>query len=254
VAASGSAGTLGAGDYLNQRHRDCRIVVGEALQCPTLLMNGFGGHRIEGIGDKHVPWIHNVRNTDMVVAIDDAKPLALLRLFNEPAGRDALARGGLADDFIAGLPLLGLSSIANLLVSIKVARYYELGRHDVILMPLTDSAELYESRLGQASRALGAYDDRRAIVDWERHLLGTAVDHVKELTFVDRKAIHNLKYFTWVEQQGKAVGELNALWSPEFWADLQAQLPEWDRAIEAFNRDTGVLERLRGSQSLTDRG
>jgi cysteine synthase len=245
VATSGSAGTLGAGDYLKQRHRDCRIVAGEALQCPTLLMNGFGGHRIEGIGDKHVPWIHNVRNTDMVVAIDDAKPLAILRLFNEPAGRDALLGGGVPERLIGRLPLLGLSSIANLIASIKVARYHELGRHDLILTPLTDSAELYGSRVTESARVTGGYDERRAVADWERHLLGTTVDHVKELTFVDRKAIHNLKYFTWVEQQGKAVDELNALWSTEFWTDTQAQLPEWDRAIEAFNRETGALERLR---------
>jgi hypothetical protein len=149
------------------------------------------------------------------------------------------------DDLVERLPLLGLSSIANLIASIKVARYYELGRRDVVLTSLTDSAELYESRLGELTRATGAYDDRRAIVHWERHLLGTTVDHVKELTFADRKAIHNLKYFTWVEQQGRALDELNALWSAEFWADMQAQLPEWDPAIEAFNRETGVLERLR---------
>jgi cysteine synthase len=67
---------------------------------------------------------------------------------------------------------------------------------------------------------------------------------VKELTYPDRKAIHNLKYFTWVEQQGKTVVELEALWSPGFWRDLQAQLPGWDAAIEAFNRETGVLSQI----------
>ena len=59
-----------------------KLGVGEALQCPTILENGFGGHRIEGIGDKHIPWIHNVKNTDMAIAIDDEDSQRLLRLFN----------------------------------------------------------------------------------------------------------------------------------------------------------------------------
>ncbi|MCH9007516.1 pyridoxal-phosphate dependent enzyme, partial [candidate division KSB1 bacterium] len=86
VSSTGSAGTIACGDYLKQQFPQSKIVAAEALQCPTLLQNGYGGHRIEGIGDKHVPWIHNVRNTDMVVAVDDAACMNLIRLFNEPAG------------------------------------------------------------------------------------------------------------------------------------------------------------------------
>ena len=66
VSATGSGGTLGAGDYLKERF-GARIVAVEALECPTLLYNGFGEHNIQGIGDKHVPLIHNVMNTDLVV-------------------------------------------------------------------------------------------------------------------------------------------------------------------------------------------
>ena len=240
VGATGSAGTLAAGDYLKQRFPGATITAAEALQCPTLLACGFGGHRIEGIGDKHVPWIHNVRNTDLVTAIDDEAPMRLLRLFNEPAGHETLLGRGVAYDLVACLPLLGISSIANLLAAVKTARHFELGDDDVVLTCFTDSAAMYRTRLAELEAERGAYATRQAEVDLERFLLGATTDHLRELTHPERKAIHNLKYFTWVEQQGRTVAELDALWSPGFWTDLQAQLPEWDRAIEAFNQEAGV--------------
>jgi cysteine synthase len=240
VGASGSAGTLGAGDFLKRAFPGCTTTVAEALQCPTLLASGFGGHRIEGIGDKHVPWIHNVRTTDFIAAIDDEATMRLLRVFNEPAGHAALLARGVAYDLVNQLPLLGISSICNLLAAIKTARHYELNADDVIVTCFTDSAALYQTRLVELTDERGTYTERQAEIDFERYLLGATTDHVKELTYPDRKAIHNLKYFTWVEQQGKTVSELNALWSPSFWTDLQAQLPAWDQAIEAFNRDCGA--------------
>ncbi len=239
VGATGSAGTLAAGDFLKSRFPGCRIAAAEALQCPTLLQAGFGEHRIEGIGDKHVPWIHNVRNTDVVTAIDDEATLCLLRLFNEPAGHEVLARRGVDSAVLESLPLLGISSICNLLASIKVARYFELDRNDVILMSFTDSAELYQSRLQELAER-GPYRELDAVIDDERYLLATATDHLRELRYGERKAIHNLKYFTWVEQQHKTSADLDALWSPSFWHDVASQGPEWDAAITAFNRDTGV--------------
>jgi cysteine synthase len=244
VGATGSAGTLAAGDYLKDAFPGCTITVAEALQCPTLLATGFGDHRIEGIGDKHVPWIHNVRATDLVTAIDDEATMRLLRLFNEPAGGAVLARRGVPEATVAQLPLLGISSICNLLSAIKTAHHFELDEADVVLTCFTDSSDLYRTRLAELTGERGAYDERQAEIDLERFLLGATTDHVKELTYPDRKAIHNLKYFTWVEQQGKTVVELEALWSPGFWRDLQAQLPGWDAAIEAFNRETGVLSQI----------
>ena len=244
VGATGSAGTLAAGDYLKGAFPGCTVTAAEALQCPTLLSAGFGAHRIEGIGDKHVPWIHNVRTTDVVTAIDDEATMRLLRLFNEPAGHTLLTRRGVPESAVSQLPLLGISSICNLLASIKTARHYELGGDDVVLTCFTDSVELYRTRLAELTAERGRYDERQAEVDFERRLLGTTTDHLRELTFPERKALHNLKYFTWVEQQGKTVEELDALWSPGFWRDLQARLPEWDAAITAFNRDTGVLDGM----------
>jgi len=176
-----------------------------------------------------------------VTAIDDEATMRLLRLFNEPAGHAILVRRGVPSAAVAQLPLLGISSICNLLAAIKTVRHFELADDDVVLTCFTDSADLYRTRLAELTTEHGAYDERRAEIDFERFLLGTTTDHLKELTYTERKMLHNLKYFTWVEQQGKTVEELNALWSPAFWRDLQAQLPGWDAAITAFNRDTGLL-------------
>ena len=249
VGATGSAGTLAAGDFLKQQFATVRTTAAEALQCPTLLRAGFGGHRIEGIGDKHVPWIHNVRTTDVVTAIDDEATIRLLRLFNEPEGHSVLSQCGVSDVVIKSLELFGISSICNLLAAIKTAHYYELDENDVLLTSLTDSVDLYRTRLTELESERGRYTERAAIIDFERYLLGTTTDYMRELRFVDRKAIHNLKYFTWVEQQGKTVEELNALWNPSFWDELVRQLPEWDTQIQAFNRETGVLDRMRDNSS-----
>jgi len=247
VGATGSAGTLAAGDYLKGAAPGCTITAAEALQCPTLLACGFGAHRIEGIGDKHVPWIHNVRNTDVVTAIDDEATMRLLRMFNESSGREALLRRGVAYDLVGRLPLLGISSICNLLAAIKTARHFELDAADVVLTCFTDSAELYQTRIAELTAERGAYTDRDAEVDFERFLLGATTDHLRELTHPERKAIHNLKYFTWVEQQGRSVDELDRLWSPSFWTELQRRVPDWDAAIEEFNRDCGAGDRGPGA-------
>ena len=240
VGATGSAGTLAAGDRLKAEFPECRITAAEALQCPTLLQAGFGAHRIEGIGDKHVPWIHNVRNTDFIAAIDDEATLRLLRLFNEPAGHAILADAYLSESLIDSLSLLGISSVCNVLAAIKTARYFEFDERDIIFTCFTDSVDLYQTRLTELEADLGSYTERQAAVDHGRYLLGATTDHVRELGYADRKTIHNLKYFTWVEQQEKSVEELHALWDPAFWTDLRDELGGWDEAIETFNRDTGL--------------
>ena len=237
VSATGSAGTIAAGDYLRTQHPDIRVVATEALQCPTLLQFGFGEHRIEGIGDKHVPWIHNVRNTDLVVAVDDEQTLQLMRLFNEDEGRECLRREGVDDETVTALGDLGISCICNLVASIKTARYYDMDRRDVIFTPLTDSMQLYASRLQEMHDSHGAYDTHLADQHCGRYLRGTTTDHLRELSYVDRKALHNFKYFTWVEQQGRTSEELRQLWDPDFWRTVFSQdvVDEWDRLIQAFN-------------------
>jgi cysteine synthase len=243
VSATGSAGTIAAGDYLRTISPRIRVVATEALQCPTLYQLGFGGHRIEGIGDKHVPWIHNVRNTDMVAAIDDEQCMALFRLFNDAHGQ-TLLNHRLPDQLIKQLTLVGISGICNLVAAIKAAKYYDMDGRDVIFTCLTDSAALYGSRLEELAAEHGAYTAERAAYDQARYLDGIVTDHVRELTYFDRKALHNFKYFTWVEQQGRTADELRELWNPDFWTQQFAQVDEWDARIKEFNARTGVLDLL----------
>ena len=243
ISQTGSAGTLGAGDYLKEVFPESKIVAGEALQCPTLLMCGYGAHRIEGIGDKHVPWIHNARNTDVVIAVDDHACMHLVRLFNEPAGREYLIKQGVPEDTVADLSLLGISSIGNLLGAIKFAKYYELTGRDIVLTVWTDSMDLYQSRLKEMEADDGPYSESEAIKDFHRYLMGESIANMRELTYYDRKQIHNLKYFTWIEQQGKDLDELNAQWYdfPDFWRGIHQQTAEIDRLINGFNERTGLM-------------
>jgi cysteine synthase A len=236
VLSSGSSGTLGCGEYIKKQYPRAKIAVGEALQCPTLMLSGYGGHRIEGIGDKHVPWIHNLRNTDMVVAVDDEHTVRMLRLFNEPLGRAYLNRQGVGEDTTSRLDLLGISSIGNLIASIKFAKYYELTETDVVLTVFTDSLELYCSRLAELEQTRGKYTEEMCARDFEL-LQSLEIDHTEELSYYDRKRIHNLKYFTWIEQQGKDLGELNAQWYDHrsYWEGIHTLVPKIDSLIQEFN-------------------
>jgi len=242
VSATGSAGTLAAGDFLRSRHPGVRVVATEAQQCPTLLSFGFGEHRIEGIGDKHVPWIHNVRNTDMVAAVDDEQTMQLMRLFNEDEGHACLRREGVDEATIKSLAQIGISGLCNLVASIKTARYYDMDGRDVIFTPLTDSMELYASRVEEMLEKHGPYTSRLAEQHYGRYLMGTATDHLRELSYADRKALHNFKYFTWVEQQGRSSQELQQLWDEDFWLEVFSQdvVDEWDQLINDFNQATAL--------------
>jgi cysteine synthase len=242
VSATGSAGTIASGDYLKQVWPNSYIAASEALQCPTLLNNGFGAHRIEGIGDKHVPWIHNTANTDFIVAIDDNAVVNLARLFNEPEGKAHLVNSGVPEELVANLDLLGFSSISNVLSAIKTAKYLEMGENDIIVTVLTDSMELYESRLVEMHEEMDEYTDTQAAADDARWLKGVTTDYLEDLTYVGKKRIHNLKYYTWVEQQGKTFEEIQDMWyRRDFWTELRAQIPEIDAKIKAFNEQVGLI-------------
>ena len=241
ASATGSAGTIASGDYMKQLFPGSKIVASEALQCPTLLENGFGSHRIEGIGDKHVPWVHNSKNTDVVVAIDDNAVVNLSRLFNEPAGRSYLVKQGVPEEVVCRLDLLGFSGISNMLSAIKFAKYYELGENDIVLTVLTDSMELYGSRLREMHQESGEYTELDAAAHFARFLQGESTDNMMELTYTDRRRVHNLKYFTWVEQQGRTYEEIQAQWyDRDYWTGVQSQAAEIDALIEEFNREAGV--------------
>ena len=233
---TGSAGTLASADYIKQHHPGVAVAAAEALQCPTLLWSGYGSHRIEGIGDKHIPWIHNARSTDVVVGVDDAGPMSLIRLFNEPAGAEYLVSRGVSDELTGRLPELGISSIANVLTAIKLAKWYELTGDDVVITIATDSMDMYQSRLAEAEMVHGAFTETDAAVAHERWMLGESTANVQELGHWDRKRIHNLKYFTWVEQQGKDVSELDRQWhDPTYWTEIQRLIGPIDELILEFN-------------------
>jgi cysteine synthase len=242
ASATGSAGTIASGDYMKQLYPESKVIASEALQCPTLLENGFGAHRIEGIGDKHVPWIHNVKNTDMLVAIDDQAVVNISRLFNEESGRAFLVDQGVPEEIVSQLDLLGFSGISNVLSAIKAAEYYEMDENDVLMTVLTDSMELYRSRLHEMHQEIGEYSEVDAASDYSRYLMGQSTDNMLELRYVDRRRVHNLKYFTWVEQQGKTYEEIQDMWyRHDYWNGVQQQADEIDGLIESFNKDVGLL-------------
>lgn len=241
---SGSAGTMSAGDYLKEVYPTMKLAVGEALQCPTILSNGFGGHRIEGIGDKHIPWIHNIKNTDMAIAIDDEDSQRLLRLFNTEEGHKYLTdKLGLDKEYVDKLTWLGISGIANLLCCIKMAKYYEFTEDDVVCTVLTDSAAMYQTRIDELNDMYGEYSVEEARLDHNLHILAEKTDNLLELRYEDRKRIHNLKYYTWVEQQGKTFDEINALWydTKNTWDAVHKQADEIDVLISEFNDKVGLL-------------
>ena len=242
----GSAGTLGSGNYLREKFPTIKIGAGEAKQCPTLLYNGFGGHRIEGIGDKHVPWIFDVKNIDMAVDIDDEACMHIVRLFNESAGREYLKKRGVDPEIVSKLDLFGISSIANILGAIKMAKYYEMTGDDIIVTVATDSMELYGSRIKELQEQYGAYEEIDAAKDYERYLMDTTTDWMLELSYWDKKRMHNLKYFTWIEQQGKTLKELNEQWyNDNYWKEKFNSFRKWDELIKEFNERVGLIKKYR---------
>jgi cysteine synthase len=243
VSASGSSGTLGAGDYLKERY-GARIAVVEAVECPTLLNNGYGEHNIQGIGDKHVPLIHNVMNTDLVIGVTDKATDGLNAVFNTEAGREYLKRRlGVGDDMLAAFEHFGLSSLANMLGAIKMAKRYGLGPSDVVLTVATDGAEMYWSELARYLRRrhnAGALTSELAAEIYGAYLVGADTEHVLEATTRERERIFNLGYYTWVEQQGVAIADFDRRRDQAFWRGLHDLVPAWDAMIAAFNRDTGL--------------
>jgi cysteine synthase len=242
VSATGSAGTIAAGDHLKQRY-GCLTVAVEALECPTMLENGFGEHNIQGIGDKHIPLIHNVMATDVVTAVSDRSTDALDVLANTGAGRAWLSGRGVGADVIAALASFGLSSWCNVVAAVKVARRFRLGAGDAVVTVATDGAALYASE--RAKTLQRCYPDGfgapQAAAVHAQHLLAAGDDHVVECTSAERRRIFNLGYYTWVEQQGIPVEDFEARRSAAFWTGLLDLVPAWDDRIRELNDRAGVV-------------
>jgi cysteine synthase len=246
VSATGSAGTIAAGDYLRER-RGSRTVAVEALECPTMLANGFGEHNIQGIGDKHIPLIHDVMATDFVVGVSDRATDRLAVLFGTAGGRDYLRdRRGVDEATIAALDSFGLSSICNVVAAIKVARYEGYGPDDLVVTVATDGGGMYATEVERvlARDFPGGFDAVAAGETFGEFLAGARIDHVLELRRTDRDRIFNLGYYTWVEQQGVSLEEFEARRDPGFWTSMRTVIDDWDRAVDALNDRTGVLASL----------
>ncbi len=242
VSATGSAGTIAAGDYLKDKH-GARIVAAEALECPTMLYNGFGEHNIQGIGDKHIPYIHNVTNTDVAVAVSDRSTDSLEAVFNSEAGRAYLRDERNVDPAtVDALKDFGLSSICNLISAIKTSKQLGLGKNDVVATVATDGSELYLSEMVKARDKFfaGGLDTSAAAATIAEHLDGASTEHTLVLSEADRNRIVNLGYFTWVEQQGVSLDECEARRSQQFWRDLRPLFAAWDQRITDVNDETGV--------------
>ena len=231
VSAMGSAGTIAAGEALRKAHPSLAVVAVEPVQCPTLYNVGFGAHRIEGIGDKHVTWIHNVWATDLLVCVDDQQCLEGLQLVEE--GTDTLAGAGVDPARAASWRgMFGISGICNVLASIKAARHYGLGARDAVVTVATDGFDRYPSVLRRLSAERGemtAEEAKRRLSIFREQ----ETDWILEGTPGVRRRWHNQKYFTWVEQQGKTVAELRAQEDPAWWAAHQERAAEVDREILA---------------------
>jgi hypothetical protein len=241
VSASGSAGTLGAGDYLKDAH-DARIVAVEALECPTMLYNGFGDHNIQGIGDKHIPLIHNVTNTDLVVGISDRSTDHLDVAFNSPAGHRVLARRGVDQPVIDALVDLGYSAICNALAAITAAKTWGLGPDDVIVTVATDGSELYNS---ERERIIShhyptGFDEEQAEAALVEHLDELTTEHTLAMDPVARDRVFNLGYFTWVEQQGVSIPDFERRRQQSWWNNLRPLIDRWDEMIVEFNDRSGA--------------
>ena len=243
VAATGSGGTLGAGDYL-KIHQDSLIVAVEPTECPTMLYNGFGEHNIQGIGDKHIPLVQNVMNTDIVTAVSDQSCDRLNVLFNTEIGKDYLInRRKLNSNMVNTLAKLGLSGIANVLAAIKTARLLNLTENNAVITVATDSGELYASErvLTESKIFPDGFDQVSAGETYAQHLLGLDNDHILETTKRDRNRIFNLGYYTWVEQQNISVENFESRREQEFWQGLHKLLPTWDTMIQEFNQRAAAV-------------
>ena len=239
VSATGSAGTIAAGDYLKKRH-GTRIAAVEALECPTMLNNGYGEHNIQGIGDKHIPLIHNVMNTDIVVGVSDRVTDQLNLLFGSEAGRKYLQqRRKLDAGLVKSFAHVGISGYANIVAAIKLAKQFHYGADDVIVTVATDSGALYDSERDEYRNRHfgGTFDEVNAGEVFGSCLTSAATDNVVELTDQLRRQIFNLGYYTWVEQQGVSVEDFERRRSQSFWDGIADSLPEWDRLIEQFNAE-----------------
>jgi hypothetical protein len=214
-----------------------RIVAVEALECPTMLENGYGEHNIQGIGDKHIPLIHNVMNTDVVCAISDTATDELDVVWNTRAGQEYLSRKGIDEGVIGALAHFGLSSTCNVLAAIKTAKLLDLGADDAIVTIATDGGAMYPSERAKTitDRYRGEFSHTDAAEAFGQHVASASTDHMIDLSEADRRRVFQLGYYTWVEQQGTPFDLFEQRRDQRFWRGLRRFVDVWDGMIVDFN-------------------
>jgi len=240
VSAMGSAGTIAAGDRLKQVYPGKTLIIGlEPIQCPTIMLNGYGGHDIQGIGDKHATWIHNIMNMDAMMGIDDMESKKGLQLLTDEVGIDFLINnvGIKENDAKKMAQIFGISGVCNLLGAIKTAKYYDMNSNDIIVTICTDAIDRYHSVMNDLNKKFGKIDKTEAKVRLVSIFEKQKLDFIQEGTYQRRKRWFNLKYYTWVEQQGKTIEELNAQKSQEYWLAQQEKIYQTDKLLIEARKD-----------------
>ncbi len=241
VSSMGSAGTIAAADRIKQVFPKAKSIGSEPIQCPTVMINGYGGHDIQGIGDKHVTWIHNVMNMDAMVAVDDMESKLGLQLLTDPEGVKFLTANGISkEDAKMMSGILGISGVCNLYSAIKTAKYYDMDENDVVVTVATDAIDRYGSVMEDLNRQFGELNEKEVYYRFKHLFLGVKTDWFQEGTYLTRKRWHNLKYYTWVEQQGKTVEELNAQLKQDYWEGQQARVGELNDLILRKREEMGI--------------
>jgi cysteine synthase len=237
VAAPGSAGTLAAGDEIKARFPECVLCALEPQECPTLFNHGRGMHRIEGIGDKMVTLIHNVLTTDYVMLIHDEDCLLGLELLER---RQALL------ERILTLPegslrwmtdLFGVSTVCNIIGSIRTARFLGLGRRDNIVTIATDGFDRYASVLADLEKRRGPFTEG-ALQDAFEAIFrgGTAADILDVRSREQKNRLFGYKEEVW-STFGYSHSYLESMKSQSFWEEEFDKISALDsRLIEERGR------------------
>ena len=176
-------------------------------------------------------------NTDFVVGISDQATNNLNMIFNTEEGKKFLiSKKNLNTDFVNRLPEFGFSTIANILASIKLAKYMKLGSDDAIITVATDGADLYLSELEKTKEEFkGIYDETVCAEIFGQHLKGITTDHTLELNQREKERIFNLGYYTWVEQQGININDFEKRRDQAFWNTHYNHMLSLDNQIKEFN-------------------
>jgi cysteine synthase len=231
VAAPGSAGTLGAADEIKARFPDCQAAAPEPRECSTLFNNSRGTHRIEGIGDKMVTLIHNVLTTDYVALVHDDDCIRGLELLEQrqplvekilrlPEGSLRPFRG-----------LFGISSICNILGSIRLARHLHLGPEDNVVTIATDGFDRYPSVLADLARREAPLEDRKLRSWFEAIFRGGDAQEILDVRPREQKErLFRYKEETWTRFH-YSCAYLEKMKSQTFWDAEAAKISEIDSAL-----------------------